>query len=67
MRTTLDLDDALVAALMERHPNASKTEAIETAIREYIRTDAIAKLRAMAGRMNIQDLSKELRAGDRHT
>jgi hypothetical protein len=67
MRVTLDLDDDLMEALMARHPNVSKTEAIERAIREHISADAIAKLRAMAGTLDVQDLSKQLRAGDRHT
>jgi hypothetical protein len=29
MRTTLDLEDGLVEALMARHPDLSRTEAIE--------------------------------------
>lgn len=40
MRTTLELDDALMAALMARVPEASKTRAIEFAIREFLEADA---------------------------
>lgn len=65
MRTTLDLDDALVEALMARHPGVSKTEAIETAVRGYLSGDSTARLRALAGGVEIEDVSKELRGRDR--
>jgi Arc/MetJ family transcription regulator len=61
MRTTLDLDDALFAALMERHPGATKTHAVEYAIREYLARDAVDRLRALRGALEIDDLSRELR------
>lgn len=48
MRTTLELDDALMAALMERVPEASKTRAIEFAIREFLEADAYRVLAAAA-------------------
>ena len=67
MRTTLDLDDWLVNALLERSPGASKTEAIERAIRTYLESDAISRLIGLAGNFEIEDLSSELRAADRHT
>jgi Arc/MetJ family transcription regulator len=67
MRTTLDLDDDLLAALVSRHPGVSKTEAIETAIRTYLRESAIEQLRELAGTMDIEDVSRELRRADRHT
>ncbi len=62
MRTTLDIDDDLVKALIARHPGMSRTEAIETAIREYLARDAYEGLRALAGKVDIVDLSGELRA-----
>jgi hypothetical protein len=67
MRTTLDLDDDLVSALASRHPELSKTEAIEAAIRGYLNQSAIDGLRRLAGTMDIEDLSQELRHKDRHT
>ena len=67
MRTTLDLDDDLVSALVSRHPDLSKTEAIEAAIRSYLNESAIDGLRRRAGSMDIEDLSEELRHLDRHT
>lgn len=62
MRTTLDIDGELLMALTARHPGLSRTEAIETAIREYLARDAYEGLRALAGKVEIEDLSKELRS-----
>jgi Arc/MetJ family transcription regulator len=67
MRTTLDLDDALMAALLSRHPDLSKTEAIEAAVRAYLEDSAVARLRGLAGKLEIEDVSAELRRIDRHT
>lgn len=67
MRTTLDIDDDLLSALASRHPELSKTEAIEAAIRSYLAESAIDGLRERAGLMEIEDLSEELRRQDRHT
>jgi Arc/MetJ family transcription regulator len=65
MRTTLDLDDDLLAALLARTPGLSKTEAIERALRAYLADDAAARLRGLAGSVEIADVSAELRARDR--
>ena len=61
MRTTLDIDDSLMEALMARHPGASKRVAVETAIREYLAQEAIERLRALKGKVDIKDLSADLR------
>jgi hypothetical protein len=61
MRTTLDLSDELINALLARHPGASKREAVETAIRAYLAADATARIRALRGRLAVEDLSTELR------
>lgn len=65
MRTTLDLDDRLMNALMARHPGETKTKAVETAIAEHVRRGAVDWLLENAGRVEIEDLSAELRAADR--
>jgi hypothetical protein len=65
VRTTLNLEDELLRALMARHPDLSKTEAIETAIRTYLADSAAARLRRLAGTVDIEDVSKELRKVDR--
>lgn len=67
MRTTLDIDDSLLAALRARLPEKSKTEAIETAIRAYLASDSVDRLRSMAGSFEIRDVSSELRRSDRAT
>jgi Arc/MetJ family transcription regulator len=67
MRTTLDIDDDLIDSLLARHPGLSKTEAIEEAIRVYLRESAIERLRERAGTYVIEDVSGELRRADRHT
>ena len=45
MRATLDIADGLTEALMARYPDASETEAIETAIAAHLSDDAAAMLR----------------------
>lgn len=65
MRTTLDLDDDLMRALLERFPGVSKTEAIERAIKAFIDSDAVARARALAGRLEIEDVSAAMRKADR--
>jgi len=61
MRTTLDLNDRLLEALLARHPGVTKTEAIERAIREYLAHDAARRLRELRGKVDVEDLSRELR------
>ncbi len=67
MRTTLEIDDELLDALMERLPTASKTEAIATAIEAYVSHGSVARLRQMAGGVDVEDISPALRDGDRTT
>lgn len=67
MRTTLEIEDALIIALLERHPGATKTEAIDRALRAYLENDAVSQLIQLAGNVEIEDLSRELRAQDRYT
>ncbi len=57
MRTTLDIEDALLKALLARHPEMTKTEAIELAIRNYLAADAAQGLRELAGGFEIEDLT----------
>jgi len=67
MRTTLEIDDDLMRALLARHAGASKREAVERAIRSHLENDAVDRLRALAGNVQIEDVSSELRRIDRHT
>jgi len=65
MRTTLDLDDRLMEALLARHPGESKTKAVEAAIEDHVRRKAVEGLLEMRGKLDIEDVSKEMRAIDR--
>lgn len=65
MRTTLDLDDALLAALVARSPGVSKTEAIQRAVRFYLTHDAVDQLKQLAGNLDVEDVSERLRGLDR--
>jgi hypothetical protein len=65
MRTTLDLDDSLMSALLVRFPGVSKTEAIERAVRAYLAESAVTRLRELAGSLDIDDVSADLRRLDR--
>ncbi len=67
MRTTLELDDALLAALMARMPGVSKTEAIQRAVRFYLAHDTVEQLRRLAGTIDIEDVTQPLRRADRTT
>lgn len=61
MRTTLDLDDALMDALLARNPGASKREAVERAIRAYLEGDAVERIRRLRGAVDVEDLTPVLR------
>ena len=50
MRTTLDIDDRLLDALMARSPGMSKTKAIKRAIDQYVKTDAYDRVRGLRER-----------------
>jgi hypothetical protein len=65
MRTTLDIDEHLMESLMARHPGASKTKAVEAAIADHVRRGAVDWLLENAGKIEIEDVSTEMRAIDR--
>jgi Arc/MetJ family transcription regulator len=67
MRTTLDLDDALMRALLLRLPGHSKTQAIEAAVHAYLAEGSASRLRALAGTLEVEDLSDDLRRRDRRS
>lgn len=66
MRTTLDIADGLIDALLARYPGTSKTEAIEIAIAAHLSEDAAAWLRAQAGAVAFDEAAwREARAVER--
>lgn len=62
MRTTLDLDDDLIESLRARYPHATKTEAVELAIRDHLERSAIERLIALRGSLEIEDVTAWTRA-----
>lgn len=50
---------------MARHPGESKTKAVEAAIAEHLRRGAVDWLLENAGKIEIEDVSREMRALDR--
>jgi Arc/MetJ family transcription regulator len=54
MRTTLELDDDLMEALMARSRGKSKTKAVETAIEDYLRRDAARGVRELRGKITFE-------------
>lgn len=67
IRTTLDIDGDLMRTLLARLPGRSKTDAIEYAIEVFLADDSVDRLKKLAGTLEIDDLSSELRALDRTT
>lgn len=50
---------------MLRYPGKSKTKAVEAAIEDHVRRRASDQLLEMRGKLDIEDVSRELRAIDR--
>ena len=64
MRTTLDIDPKLLEDVVKVTGQRSKTKAVNTALEQYIRRAKIEDLRAMAGRILLDDTREEQRAAD---
>ena len=64
MRTTFDVDPDLIDAVVETTGERSKTKAVSKALEEYVRRTKIAELRAMAGRIHLDDTRQEQREVD---
>ncbi len=68
MRTTLDIDDKLLGTVMKLTSASSKKDAIETALREFLRTRRREELSLLIGQYDDFGLSlktlKKMRRGD---
>ena len=53
MRTTINVSDELMNALLQRTKSRTKTQAIETAIREYLDKKAVEDLISLSGKIDI--------------
>jgi len=60
MRTTLDLDEILVKEVLELSGAKTKTEAMNTAMREYARIRKIRRLRELRGKLDLTENWQEL-------
>jgi len=63
MRTTVTLDEELVAELQGQTGARTKTEAVAFAVREQIRRSKMRKLASLLGRVRIDE--ETIRRGDR--
>lgn len=61
MRTTLNIDDYLFHDLLSLTNAKTKTEAVRTALTEYLRIKRKEKVLDMRGKIDIDDNWKELR------
>ena len=60
MRTTLNIKDDMIDALLKRTKSKTKTKAVEMAIREYLERKSIEDLIALSGNIHIElDWEKE--------
>ncbi len=67
MRTTLNLDDALIDELMAATKAKTKTEAIHQALSEFVRRRKRQRLKALSGKIHIdldwrQNEAEEMKA-----
>ncbi len=61
MRTTLNIDDYLFQDLLSITRAKTKTEAVRTALTEYLRMKRKEKVLTMRGKLDIKDNWQELR------
>ena len=54
MRTTLNLDDEVMATLLHITHAPTKTEAVTQAIREYVRHQQLEELRHLRGKLRLR-------------
>jgi hypothetical protein len=63
-RATVTLPQDLLTELVELVGARSKTEAVLTAVKDEIRQRKLARIKAMAGKMEFSATADELRHGD---
>ena len=65
MRTTLDIDSALLDSVVEATGEKTKSRAVTTVLQDYVRRAKIEEIRAMAGKIPLEDTRAEQREADR--
>ena len=65
MRTTLDIDERILGAVVKATGEKSRSKAVQRVLEDYLRHRAIDELRGSAGKIGIDDMQEEQRAADR--
>ena len=65
MRTTLDIDERLLGAVVKATGEKSRSKAVQKVLEDYLRHRAIDELRGSAGKLELDDTQEEQRAADR--
>ena len=65
MRTTLDIDERILGAVVKATGEKSRSKAVQKVLEDYLRRRAIDELRGSAGKIGIDDMQEEQRAADR--
>ena len=65
MRTTLDIDERLLGAVVKATGEKSRSKAVQKVLEDYLRHRAIDELRNSAGKLGIDDMQEEQRFADR--
>jgi Arc/MetJ family transcription regulator len=60
MRATLNIPDELLSEVQKISGEKSKTKAIITAMREFVRQQKVKELLALRGKIEIEDVTEEL-------
>lgn len=60
MRATLNIPDDLISEVQKLSGEKSKTKAITTAMKEFIKQKKIKELIALRGKIQIDDVTEEL-------
>lgn len=65
MRTTLDIDERLLGAVVKATGERSRSKAVQKVLEDYLRHRAIDELRGSAGKIGLDDMQEEQRVADR--
>ena len=65
MRTTLDIDEHLLAAVVKATGEKSRSKAVQKVLEDFLRHRAIDELRGSTGSVALDDMQDEQRAADR--
>ena len=64
MRTTLDIDEKLLDSVVKATGEKTKSKAVNRIMGDYIRSIKIDELRAMLGKIELDDIGEGQKAAD---